>query len=412
MLRLPIGWFTLGPDFCIGTAFDGDPAQVYVNAWATVKALVQRAYDHGIGVLVDLHALPGGANGETHSGTSSGKAELWGSEFNLDLARRCLVFIAQEAKSIPGMVGVQLCNEANWDSPGMYEWYDSVISAISAVNSSIPVYISDGWDFSRAIAYSQKRNQGPVRSTPVIVDTHNYYCFTESDTTQLASQLIARIPQELGELDGKDRNVFDHGAASAFVGEYSCVLAESTWSQGGDRPSLTKTLGQVQSQRWQGRGSGSAFWTLKMDWMDGGGWGFKQQTDDGAILPPRSLTLTAQQVRDTCASADVRKTALHDEAYNSHVQYWDQTSPGQGFEHERYSDGWKLGWCDAEAFFRARADGKIPGDHGGDKIGLMDLWVQKRMVDSGQAKEQTKFGWEWEQGFRKGVLDLETVIAV
>ena len=49
----------------------------------------------------------------------------------------------------------------------------------------------------------------------------------------------------------------------------------------------------------------------------------------------------------------------------------------------------------------------IPGSHGGDRIGLLDLWVRKRMVETGQSKQQTVFGWEWEHGFRKGVADLE-----
>lgn len=31
-VRLPIGWFTLGPAYCGGTAFEG-VGQVYVNAW-------------------------------------------------------------------------------------------------------------------------------------------------------------------------------------------------------------------------------------------------------------------------------------------------------------------------------------------------------------------------------------------
>src|SRR5256885_10032467 len=46
------------------------------------------------GVLLDMHAAPGGANSDSHSGTSSGKAELWVSEFNLNLLTRCLCFVA------------------------------------------------------------------------------------------------------------------------------------------------------------------------------------------------------------------------------------------------------------------------------------------------------------------------------
>lgn len=67
-----------------------------------------------------MHALPGGANGGDHSGTNSGKAELWGSKKNLDLATRSLLFVAHEAKNMNGVIGLQIINEAEWDAKGMY----------------------------------------------------------------------------------------------------------------------------------------------------------------------------------------------------------------------------------------------------------------------------------------------------
>jgi hypothetical protein len=83
---------------------------------------------------------------------------------------------------------------------------------------------------------------------------------------------------------------------------------------------------------------------------------------------------------------------------------------------------WELGWADAKAFFLARSTGILSTaistgvrerepavdneniSYGGDKIGLMDLWVLKRMKDVGCAsKGKCPFGWEFEQGFRQGV---------
>lgn len=67
-VRLPIGWFTLGPRFCGGTPFE-EYAAIYENAWPAVRSYVDAAARHGIAVLLDLHALPGGANTNEHSGT-------------------------------------------------------------------------------------------------------------------------------------------------------------------------------------------------------------------------------------------------------------------------------------------------------------------------------------------------------
>jgi hypothetical protein len=55
------------PSFCAHTPFALAPSEVYTNAWSPVKSLVQRCYNHGIGVLLDMHALRGGANTEIHS---------------------------------------------------------------------------------------------------------------------------------------------------------------------------------------------------------------------------------------------------------------------------------------------------------------------------------------------------------
>ena len=116
-IRLPIGYFTLGPAYCNNTPFE-KYADVYVNAWSAVKDLVQRCCSRGIGVLLDMHALPGGANGGDHSGTNSGKPELWGSRKNLDLATRSLLFLAHEAKGLGGVIGIQIVNESEYNAKG------------------------------------------------------------------------------------------------------------------------------------------------------------------------------------------------------------------------------------------------------------------------------------------------------
>lgn len=312
-----------------------------------------------------------------------------------------------------GVIGLQLCNEAIYAAPGMYEWYDSVIGAIHAVNNTLPIYISDGWDLSPAISYIQRKNSAV--SNPIIIDTHKYYTFSDADKSQSPQQILGRLSSELSELNGKDGNVFDNGAANAFVGEYSCVLDGQTWAKvsPGDRPQLTKDFGQAQSRKWQERANGSSFWTLKMDWMDGGDWGFKQQVNDAAIVPPLSLLVSAQDVKNKLSSADTQRGSLHDAALGAHTDYWNRTAPGQHFEHERYGQGWELGWSDAAAFFGARVNGMLPGGRDvGDKLGGLDVWVKKRSVEEGQTKAQTGFGWEWEQGFRKGVVDFYGAVEV
>lgn len=62
-VRLPIGFWSLGPSFCVGTPFE-DVGDVYTNSWPRVLQAIKTAEGYGIGVLIDLHGAPGSQNGE------------------------------------------------------------------------------------------------------------------------------------------------------------------------------------------------------------------------------------------------------------------------------------------------------------------------------------------------------------
>jgi len=405
-VRIPIGYFTLGPAYCQHTPF-AKVADVYQNAWPALKNLVARCNARGIGALVDLHALPGGANKGDHSGTNSGKAELWGSHSNKELAARSLLFIAKECQNMEGVIGIQLCNEAEWDAPshGMYKWYDEVISQIGGIDNTMPIYISDAWNLGEAAKYSNKRNSVANRNgNPVVIDTHLYWCFSDEDKRKSPQEIAQNdVPNKLRDLDAHDGSVVDKGAAQAVVGEYSCVLAEESWGKGGgqSKEDLVRAFGQAQSRRYQEKAGGSFFWTYRMNWMDGGEWGFKQCTKNGAITAPPNLGLSQEDVQGRIQNAQGQGQQKKQETYGGHRNFWDNQHPGQ-YEHQRFEQGWDIGFNDAMAFFGAITNGGLRG-HGGDKIGMLDLWVRKRIIESGQGG---KFVWEFEQGLRQGIRDF------
>jgi hypothetical protein len=251
-VRLPIGYFDLpGTIFTQGTPFE-PYAQVYNAAWHSIRTLITRLRTHSIGVLLDLHALPGGANRQEHSGTNSGRAELWESASNRDLGVRCCEFLARDTQTGSEIAGIQLANEAEWDAPGMYEWYDQCIAAISVIDPTIPVIISDGWNLSKAIDYALRKNSVYAKEStaPVVVDTHYYWAFTEEDKHKSPQQITAEVTTKLRELDGKDGSVIDRGASQVIVGEYSCVLTEDSWAKcnGTSKGECVAKFGQAQSE--------------------------------------------------------------------------------------------------------------------------------------------------------------------
>ena len=411
-IRLPIGYFTLGPSFTSKTPFEGAPSHIYTSAWSAVITLCTRLHAHGIGTLLDLHALPGGANKDDHGGTSSGKAELWGNQTNRDLALRCLTFVAEEVRQgkVQGCIGIQLCNEAVWAADGMYAWYTEAARSIASIDISIPLYISDAWDLSTALSWVAKTNATVPDVNPVIIDTHKYYTFSEEDRAQAPQQIIARIPKELGEVQEKSGSVVDQGTVQVIIGEWSCVLDGNTWgrSQSGDKDDLIHQLGKAQQAQWRQRSSGAFFWTAKMQWMDGGEWGFIEMTKKGVVLPPKELTLTFEDVKARTTNAQQLRAERRTQTVGSHVGYWNQTSPGGYFEHWRFEQGWDLGFSDALAFFGMRANGRVSGARtGGDTIGALEIWIRKRLQESGH---NGQFLWEWEHGFRQGVRDFREIV--
>lgn len=330
---------------------------------------------------------------------------------------------------MPGVIGIQVCNEAATGAgqSGMYDWYGSLVSALSGIDAGMPVYISDAWDLSTALGYSNQMNVLSVpdgRRCPVVVDTHKYYCFSDADKAQSPAQILARVPTELGELDSRSGSVFDGRCAAVMVGEYSCVLDGQSWSRvaDGERAGLTRRFGQAQSQTWQRKAGGSAFWTAKMEWMPGGDWGFVAQTEGGAVTAPASLGLGREEVDGRLAVAAERGEESSKRAVAAHADYWEMTAPGlfpkaeevggADKAHPRYVAGYTLGYKDAGAFFAARGKSATLGGDGGHRIGLLDLWVLKRMREEAMSSEKDGKAWEWEQGFRKGVIDYEAAVEI
>lgn len=405
-IRLPIGYYDLpGPDFTRGTPFE-PYAEVYSGAWDSICALVHRLRQRSIGVLLDFHALPGGANAQEHSGTNTGRAEFWDSDFNRALGTRCAQFVAHQARSGLDIAGIQLVNEADWDSPRMYEWYDDAIAAVSAVDPSIPVIISDGWNLDKAIEYSLRKNSVYTEhpQAPVVVDTHFYWAFTDSDKQKSPQEIVQEVDTKCSQLNGKEGSVIDRGAVQTIVGEYSCVMTEDSWARGGGVPKeeLVKQFGEAQSRRYQHRSGGSYFWTWKMDWMPGGEWGFKAQSNARNIVPPRHATLSKDEKARLLEKARSESDARKQQSLQQHVDYWKQADPNGTYEHEKFERGLQVGYTDALAFFEGR-------DTQGDRIGMLELWVLKRLRESGY---RGGFTWLFEQGLRKGVSDFYDAVSI
>lgn len=109
-VRLPIGYWSLGPAFCQGTPFES-VADVYRNSWSRVVHAINMASDAGVGVLVDLHGAPGSQNGQPHSGISDGQTNLFGNDYYIGKTMDVLKFLTQQLTNVTNVVGIQILNE-------------------------------------------------------------------------------------------------------------------------------------------------------------------------------------------------------------------------------------------------------------------------------------------------------------
>ena len=146
----------------------------------TLDWAFQTAKKHGIGVLLDLHGVPGSQNGWDHSGRQ-GTLGWHTSKENIDHSLRIVADLASRCKGYDNLIGFELLNEPRWDVPLdiIKQFYQD---AYHRVREHLP---------QRAVRGGDPRRVPPARmgriscASPniknVILDTHRYQCFTDDD---------------------------------------------------------------------------------------------------------------------------------------------------------------------------------------------------------------------------------------
>ncbi|KAL9637274.1 MAG: hypothetical protein Q9164_002287, partial [Protoblastenia rupestris] len=222
---------------------------------------------------------------------------------------------------------------------------------------------------------------------------------------QSPEEIVGRVEREMGIVNAASGNVVDKGAVQVMVTEWSCALDGASWARhrGHSRDDMHRRFGHVQTEKWRERCGGSYFWTAKAQHLLED-WNFAAMVKKGAVAPPKASMFSFSEVGLRCEKAMAQKDQHKKAAVDAHIAYWDRTAPKTPFEHWRFDHGWNQGFADALNFFQMRAVSEKRGERGGDTIGMLELWVLKRIRDAGQ---ESAFAWEWEHGFRQGVKVCE-----
>lgn len=127
--------------------------------------------------------------------------------------------------------------------------------------------------------------------------------------------------------------------------------------------------------------------------MDGGEWGFKAQTDLGNVSPPRHAMLSQSDRTAFLEKAGEQRDSRRRDSLQQYNGSGNRTEPAGT---ERYEQGWQQGYQDATTFLEGLGNQ-------GDKIGMLEIWIMKRIKDSGYTGAHT---WDFEQGLRKGISEF------
>ncbi|KAF8212362.1 glycoside hydrolase superfamily [Mycena galopus ATCC 62051] len=391
-VRLPIGYWSLGPAFCQGTPFDAY-ADVYTNSWSHVVRAINWAGNAGMGVLVDLHGAPGSQNGQPHSGISDGKTGLFNSETNMNRTLEILKFLAQQLCDVSNVVGIQILNEPQ-DCAELPGFYDKAIAAIRQIPCDLPLYIHDAFNLKKYGDYvANQANQTGF----IVEDHHSYFVFTADDKKKSTSQHTEDIRTSVTKSFQTDSN-----NRSLIIGEWSCAQSPQSSSQETNPAAARRDFGMAQLDAYSDRNTtgGWSFWTYKTEDCDTDpGWCFTAAV--GRCLPsnfsaykssgnsPRSMAHFIDR--------DLRSLARHRPKTIYHRR-WTQDTDDRTPEERSNDRGYLDGFSAAELFY----------DHDESKLGFIVQYIKEQIQALGCAVVAPGTDSNYTTGFMEGLADGET----
>lgn len=403
-VRVPIGyWNVAGGQYTSGTSFQG-LGEIYKNSWSILKSnIIEKAHQYQIGILVDLHGVPGGANTADHSGVSDSPGELWSSNKCQVQTWDVLEYISKDLKQYENIVGIQVVNEAPWanDWKSQQSFYLKSLYRIRESDNEQPVVVSDGWDLNAWSEWCKSRTDKLCKSCGVcdgaaslglILDEHVYRTFSDKDRNTAPRQLIDGLDGALSQ---------DPFEVDVQIGEFSCVMDTNSWKLndqqgGGDRGQLVSEFGNKQCQMYNQKAAAYYFWTYKFQEGSGGEWGFREMQQNGCLnagfAPLDHQFPSNRNVDDSFYNHQFEQR--FNNAFNGHKHYWESQDPKRDWQHGRFEDGYKTAWADALAF----------DQFGHSTIGRRAAWLAARLHEHDQKFKGSKdMEWVYKEGFKQGL---------
>ncbi|KAF7839978.1 putative glucan 1,3-beta-glucosidase A [Senna tora] len=259
-VRIPVGWWI---------AQDPSPPKPFVGgSLAALDNAFTWAQNHGMKVIVDLHAVQGSQNGNEHSGARDGYVE-WGDSYIPDTVA-VIDFLAQRYGNRESLGGIELMNEpqgVNLDS--LKKYYQQAYDAVRRHSQSAYVIMSNPLDQDSKVLlqFAGGFNQ-------VVIDIHYYNLYSDIFNSMNVQQNIDYINnQRASDLNGLTTT----NGPLTFIGEWS-----AEWMVQGASKEDYQRYAEAQQNVYSRATFGWAYWTYKCQYNH---WSLKWMIENGYINP-------------------------------------------------------------------------------------------------------------------------------
>ncbi|KAJ3887351.1 glycoside hydrolase superfamily [Lentinula edodes] len=421
-VRLPIGYWSLGPNFVQDTPF-ANVSSVYENAWPHVVRAINMAEVSNIAVIVDLHGAPGSQNGQPHSGISDGKANLCANSTYQEKTLQVVQHLATELCFVSNVAGVQILNEPE-DCSELTNFCEYCVSDESACSlPDFPVYLHDAFDLDRFKDYVSAKV--PDFS---IQDHHSYYVYTPQDDVEPAENHTTDVQTTVTSQLASANDTLPH---NLIIGEWSCALTPDSLKNESDPQQARRDFCTAQYVAYTRDTPGNSFWSYKKEDCDpdwcflnavnnslpssffsyGSGPITSEQYHMIQLLEPEIVVLTAGNLvsrRDntisTSSEASPSRYRHRSHAIAHRRQFSGQNissststlSPGM----KDYQNGYQEGFITAQKFAL----------YGGSRLGFLGQYLWTGISGSGDSSWGPEGG-SFRQGFVQGLRDAEDKIS-
>ncbi|KAK2439832.1 putative glucan 1,3-beta-glucosidase A [Trifolium repens] len=256
-VRIPVGWWI---------AQDPNPPKPFVGGSLTaLDNAFTWAQNHGMKVIVDLHAIEGSQNGNSHSGTRDGYVE-WGDSY-IPQTISVIDFLAKRYGNHPNLGGIELMNEpqgVNLDS--LKKYYKAGYDAVRKYSPNAYVIMSNPLDGNSKdlLSFVSGFNN-------VVLDVHYYNLFWDGFNNMNAQQHIDFIRNDRSS----DLRGVSSTNALSFVGEWT-----TEWSLRDASKRDYQRYALSQLDVYSDATFGWAHWAYKCQF---GNWSLKWMIENGYI---------------------------------------------------------------------------------------------------------------------------------